>query len=280
MKTINSLSGGKTSSYIAANYKADYNVFALVTTSDKNCLFPDKKLRQIVSDKIGREFIGTLEEDAIIYTMLDLEQYIGSKIDWVVGKTFDEITNRNGKKYLPNVTQRFCTTEMKLQPIFDWWRNEINEVIEMRIGFRANEQRRAKTMLEKTNKNGNSEFKTIVGKTKNGNQNRWQLVEWQKPVFPLIKDNVYKDQINKYWKNKKVRFAYMNNCVGCFHRTPVLLKYMSEKHENKFDWFMNQENEKRKFKNGLKYIDIKNSLKQFELFENDFNECDSGYCGL
>jgi len=280
MKTINSLSGGKTSSYIAANYKADYNVFALVTTSDKNCLFPDKKLRQIVSDKIGREFIGTLEEDAIIYTMLDLEQYIGSKIDWVVGKTFYEITNRIGKKYLPNVAQRFCTTEMKLQPIFDWWRNEINEVIEMRIGFRANEQRRAKTMLEKTNKNGNSEFKTIVGKTKNGNQNRWQLVEWQKPVFPLIKDNVYKDQINKYWKNKKVRFAYMNNCVGCFHRTPVLLKYMSEKHENKFDWFMNQENEKRKFKNGLKYIDIKNSLKQFELFENDFNECDSGYCGL
>ena len=121
MKTINSLSGGKTSSYIAANYPADFNVFALVTTNDQNCLFPEQKLRQIVSDKIGREFIGTLEDDKIIYTMLDLEQYIGKKIDWVAGKTFDEITNRNGKKYLPNVTQRFCTTEMKLQPIFDWW---------------------------------------------------------------------------------------------------------------------------------------------------------------
>lgn len=280
MIKINSLSGGKTSSYIAANYPANYNVFALVTTIDKNCLFPDKKLRQIVSDKIGREFIGTLEDDKIIYTMLDLEQFIGSKIDWVVGKTFDEITNRNGKKYLPNVTQRFCTTEMKLQPIFDWWRKEINEVFEMRIGFRANEQGRAKTMLEKTNKNGNSEFKAIIGKTKNGNQNKWKNIEWQKPNFPLIKDNIYKDQIEMFWKNKNVRFAYMNNCVGCFHRTPVLLKYMSEKHENKFDWFMKQENEKRKFKNGMKYIDIKNSLKQFELFESDFNECDSGYCGL
>ncbi len=284
MKTINSLSGGKTSSYIAANYPADYNVFALVTTRDKNCLFPDKKLRQIVSDKIRREFIGTLEEDAIIYTMLDLEQFIGSKIDWVVGKTFDEITNRNGKKYLPNVTQRFCTTEMKLQPIFDWWRNEINEVIEMRIGFRANEQRRAKTMLEKTNKKGFLEFKTIVGKTKNGNQNRWQLVEWQKPIFPLIKDNIYKDQINKFWQNQNVRFAYMNNCVGCFHRNPVLLKYMSEKHENKFDWFMNTEKKggygKRTFKIGMKYIDIKNSFRQTKLFDDDFNECDSGYCGL
>ena len=268
MKTINSLSGGKTSSYIAANYSADYNVFALVTTIDKNCLFPDQKLRQIVSDKIGRDFIGTLE------------QFIGSKIDWVVGKTFDEITNRNGKKYLPNVTQRFCTTEMKLQPIFDWWRKEINEVFEMRIGFRANEQGRAKTMLEKTNKNGNSEFKAIIGKTKNGNQNKWKNIEWQKPSFPLIKNNIYKDQIEIFWKNKNVRFAYMNNCVGCFHRTPVLLKYMSEKHENKFDWFMNQENQKRKFKNGIKYIDIKNSFKQTKLFDDDFNECDSGYCGL
>lgn len=278
MKTINSLSGGKTSSYIAANYKADFNVFALVTTSDKNCLFPDKKLRQIVSDKIGREFIGTLEEDAIIYTMLDLEQFIGSKIDWVAGKTFENVIEK--KQRLPNVVQRFCTTEMKLRPIVEWWHKNINEVIEMRIGFRANEQRRAKNMIEKLNENGNSEFKTIIGKSKNGKQNRWKMVEWQKPVFPLIKDNIRKDTIEKFWKNKNVRFAYMNNCVGCFHRSPVLLKHLSEKHENKFDWFINQETEKRKFKNGLKYIDIKNSFRQTKLFDDDFNECDSGYCGL
>ena len=43
MKTVNSLSGGKTSSYIAANYPADYNVFSLVRTDDKNCMFPDAK---------------------------------------------------------------------------------------------------------------------------------------------------------------------------------------------------------------------------------------------
>ena len=55
---------------------------------------------------------------------------------------------------------------------------------------------------------------------------------------------------------------------------------MSDKHPEKFQWFINQENEKRTFKNGMKYIDIKNSLKQTELFEDDFNDCDSGYCGL
>ena len=282
MKTVNSLSGGKTSSYIAANYPADYNVFSLVRTSDKNCMFPDKKIRQEVSDRLGTEFIGTLEEDMIIYTMLDLEQFIGSEIDWVTGKTFDDVVLRNGKKYLPNVTQRFCTTEMKLQPLFDWWRKGINEVVEMRIGFRANEGSRAKTMLSKTNENGNSTFKAIVGKRKT--QNKWADIEWQKPRFPLIEDNIFKDKVEKYWKDKNVRFAYMNNCVGCFHRNEVLLKLMSDKHPNKFQWFINAEQETgynvRTFKNGVTYDRIKDSLKQTQLFDDDFNECDSGYCGL
>ena len=88
MKTVNSLSGGKTSSYIAANYPADYNVFALVRTDDKSCMFPDAKIRQMVSDRIGTEFIGTLEMDDIIYTMFDLEQYIGQEIHWVSPLTF------------------------------------------------------------------------------------------------------------------------------------------------------------------------------------------------
>ena len=282
MKTVNSLSGGKTSSYIAANYPADYNVFALVRTEDRNCMFPDKKLRQEVSDRIGNEFIGTLEDDIIIYTMLDLEQYIGKKIDWVSGKTFDKVINRNGKKYLPNVTQRFCTTEMKLQPIFDWWQKELNEVVEVRIGFRANEQSRAKTMLSKTNENGYSTFKTIVGKRKT--QNKWADIEWQKPVFPLIDDNIYKDTIELFWQDKPIRFAYMNNCIGCFHRNEILLKYMSDKHPEKYQWFINAEQETgnnvRTFKNGINYEQIKNSFKQTELFDTDFNECDTGYCGL
>ena len=281
MKTVNSLSGGKTSSYIAAHYPADYNVFSLVRTDDKNCMYPDAKIRQEVSDRLGTEFIGTLEEDVIIYTMLDLEQYIGQKIDWVTGKTFDEIIVRKNKKYLPNVTQRFCTTEMKLKPIFNWWQNKFNEPIEMNIGYRANEGSRAKTMLSKTTKNGFSTFKTIVGKRKT--QNKWADIEWQKPIFPLIKDNIYKDTIEKYWKDKPVRFAYMNNCIGCFHRTPVLLKHMSDKHAKKYQWFVDAEQDGynvRTFKNGMTYEQIRNSLTQTKLFDDDFNDCDSGYCGV
>lgn len=280
--TVNSLSGGKTSSYIAANFPANHNIFALVRTDDKNCLFPDAKVRQMVSDRIGKEFIGTLEEDAIIYTMLDLEQFIGRRIDWVSGETFDNLIVRGDKKYLPNVTQRFCTEQMKLEPIFNWWLKDINEPVEMRIGFRANEMSRAKTMIDKTNKNGLLEFKHIVGKHKSG-RNKWKKTGWQIPKFPLIEKGIFKDKIEAFWTGKPVRFAYMNNCVGCFHRSPALLKLMSEKHPNKFDWFCNAELNgygKRTFKMGTTYEKIKNSFKQTQLFEDDFNECDSGCCGL
>lgn len=278
MKTVNSLSGGKTSSYIAANYPADYNIFALVRTDDKNCLYPDAKMRQRVSDKIGKEFIGTLEDDVIINTMFDLEQYIGTKINWVSGQTFDEVIKKRGG-YLPNVVTRFCTTEMKMIPIMEWWYKTIKETCKMRIGFRANEQRRAKSVLKRTINDIESD-KFIIGKHKNGN-NRWKELAWRKPEFPLIKDRIFKDNIEQYWKDKPVQFAYMNNCVGCFHRNPVLLKHMSKRHANKFDWFMNQENkDDNTFKKEITYKGIKDSLEQTKLFDNDFNECDSGYCGV
>jgi len=293
MKTVNSISGGKTSAYIAANYPADYNVFSLVRTDDKSCIYPDAKVRQIVSDKIGKEFIGTLEDDIIIETILNLEQFIGSKIDWVSGNSFDKVIQRGKRKngdtaiYLPNPTMRFCTTEMKLKPIFNWWQKTINEPVEMRIGFRANEMRRAKTMNDKINANGLLEYKAIVGKTKNGNRNKWSNIEWQKPIFPLITDAIFKDNVINYWKNKPVKFAVHNNCIGCFHREIHMLKHMSEKHTNKFDWFIKQEEQSRKTYNDrswnlkMDYSKIKKWNRQGEIFtDEDFNECDSGYCGL
>lgn len=289
MKTVNSLSGGQTSSYIAANYPSDYNVFSLVRTNDKKLLYPDKKLRQIVSDKIGQEFIGTLEEDVIIHTILDLEQYIGKEIQWVSGPTFDDVIKRQGGQttYLPNTTQRFCTQMMKLDPIFNWWRENFDmQPVEMRIGYRANEGRRARTMIDNMNKDGVLEYKAIVGKRKGiTNQNKWAMIPWQIPRWPLIEDQIFKDTIVNYWKDKPVRFAYMNNCIGCFHRNAVLLKHMSVRHPKKYQWFVDQEIEagksgSRTFKNGTSYEKIRKSFEQITMFDDDFNDCDSGYCGV
>lgn len=281
MKTVNSLSGGKTSSYIAANYKADYNVFSLVRTDDKKCIFPDAKIRQIVSDRIGTEFIGTLEEDTIIYTMLDLEQFIGSKIDWVSGKTFDDaiIKTKKGTKYLPNKIARYCTTELKTIPILYWMYDVIKEPVIMRFGYRANETKRAIKMLEKTDEDGFTKVKASFTTLKDG-RNSWGQYRYCKPEFPLITDNIYKDNIEEFWKDKDVRFAYMNNCVGCWWRSPLLLKKMSNKHPNKMQWFADQETAKSKWRSDIMYKDIIKWNLQTELFDDDFNECDSGYCGI
>lgn len=281
MTTVNSISGGKTSAYIAANYKADYNVFALVRTNDVKCLFPDAKLRQMVSDRLGVEFIGTLEEDVIINTIFDLEQFIGQEIHWVTGRTFDEIIQRGAKKHLPNVTQRFCTSEMKLQPLFEWWDKNFDEPVEMRIGYRANETRRAVNMRNRLDDNGFLTHKKIIGKSKT--QNKWDDIVWQKPVFPLIDDNIYKDNIEEYWRGKPVRFAYMNNCIGCFHRNEMLLRLMADKFPEKFDWFARQEQQgykSRTFKMGITYDRIRSAPLATSLDFDDFTDCDSGYCGL
>jgi len=277
MKTVNSLSGGKTSSYMAVHYPADYNLFSLIRTNDTKCLFPDKKIRQIVSDKIGVEFVGTLEEDEIIYTMLDLEQYIGKEIIWLSETTFEDVIKKKGG-YLPNVMTRFCTSKMKVEPIAQWCYENTELPVEMRMGFRANEVERANRMIEKQI-NGIENFKFKIGE-KNG-RNKWKELSYRSVRFPLIESRVFKDSIEKYWKDKPVRFAWQNNCVGCFHRNEIMLNRISNKHPDKFNWFVYQEKlNKCTFKNGITYEKIKNHKLQLDLFDDDFNECDSGYCGL
>ena len=282
MKPVNSVSGWKTSAFIAANYPADYNVFSLVRTNNKECIYPDKKLRQIVSDKIGVEFIGTLEQDNIVKIMLDLEQFIGSEITWITGEAFEDVVQYKKHGYLPNVMTRYCTTELKMKPIIKWWQQEINEICYMRIGFRASEQSRAKKILEKLNEKGNEEIKIVIGKA--GTRNKWGMVEWRKPSFPLIKDAIFKDTIENYWKDKPVEFkkGYYNNCVGCFHRNPVFLNKMAQEHKNKMDWFasMEKKHHPNTFKKEIDYKQIINHKPQIEIDFDDFGECDSGYCGM
>lgn len=280
MITVNSLSGGKSSSYIAKEFPADYNIFSLVRVIDPNLLYPDAKLRQMVSDRIGQEFIGTVEMDDVIPIIFSLEQYIGKEIKWLTGVTFEELIKIKAN-YLPNVMTRYCTSELKMTPIFNWWRETINEVCEMRIGFRYGEEERKNNLLAKLNSNGIEEYKTIIGKAKT--RNKWGMVEWRKPSFPLIDNMIRKDMVDSYWKGKPVPFrdGYYNNCVGCFHRNPLFLSMMNKDNKIKMDWFERQEEiTGNRFKREITYKQI-NAWKPYaELMFSDFTDCDSGYCGL
>lgn len=281
MKTVNSISGGKTSSYLAKHYPADINIFSLVRIEETENLWmkgKDEKTRQLVSDKLGKEFIGTAEMDEIIYTILDLEQFIGQKITWVTGNTFEEIIKQN-YNYLPNKMTRYCTVEMKLKPIFNWLKENTELPVEMRIGFRPNEISRAEGVLKRADENGIEYFNTIIGKRKT--QNKWGLVPYRKVTFPLIENNITKDVIYNFWNNKNVRFAYRNNCVGCVNRQPLMISHMASKDLDKVKWF-----EKQELKTGNRFlsdVSFQQILKfgiQNTFFDDDFNECDSGFCGI
>jgi len=263
MKTVTSVSGGQSSAYIAANYPSDYLVFALVTTEDQKCKHPDPYLRKLASDKIGREFVGTLEDDVIIETMLELEQWLQQDIDWVVGEPFEKIIERKSN-YLPNLMARYCTTEMKIDPMFRWWKDTIGEPVEMQIGFRQGEERRAKNMLDKC----------VDG------LRQYKKTGWQKPAFPLIDNGIKRDTIVKYWNDIPVPFAKQNNCVGCFHRNPLVLRKKFDEHPNKMQWFKDQESRTgNRWKSELSYSDIEKHRPQQEINFEEW-DCDSGYCGL
>jgi hypothetical protein len=45
-------------------------------------------------------------------------------------------------------------------------------------------------------------------------------------------------------------------------------------------WFADQETKNSRWRSDVMYKDIIKWKPQTELFETDFNDCDSGYCGL
>ena len=56
---------------------------------------------------------------------------------------------------------------------------------------------------------------------------------------------------------------------------------MWETHENKMEWFAKQEHKgKGTWKEEMNYKQIKDWKLQVELSFEDFDDCDSGYCGL
>tara|TARA_B100000424_G_C22849192_1_gene452900 strand:- start:12 stop:887 length:876 start_codon:yes stop_codon:yes gene_type:complete len=291
MKTVNSVSGGQTSAYLMANYPADFNVFALVRINDPASAPKDPWIKKYVQEKLQTDFIATAEDDIIFYTLADLEQYTGQVITWVQNPSFDEVINSGG--ILPSALRRYCTSDMKVKPIAHWCYSNFNKPVEMRLGFRAGEDRRVQRGKEADDANGLRSEKIAVGKHPSG-RTKWKTVQYAKMRYPLHEAGVFNDQVREFWKGKPVRFAERNNCVGCFHRNPILLNLIAKKFPEKYSWFIRQEEigraKKRKDgkpltwntwrQDGL-YSEFKQHKTQLSLTDLDgFTDCDSGYCGL
>jgi hypothetical protein len=265
--TVNSVSGGKTSAYMAANHHADVNIFAIVCIEAEYCRPSDKSLVQYVSDKLGRDFIATAESDKTLYVVRDLEQLIGKPITWVAGETFESVIRK--KKALPNQMWRFCTTEMKMRPIFEYCHSNYG-MVSMNIGFRYDESERA-------NKE-NTSFKTVIGQHESG-RNKWDDIEWRTLHYPLIDNKVTHYQVSEWAKKTGLPFPADSNCVGCFWKPFQQIRKNWDDEPQKMRWFSEQEKKmRRRFKKEMDYATAKKIGLQIDFFFGTGSGCQAGYC--
>jgi hypothetical protein len=268
LETFNSISGGKTSSYLAYYYPSDYNVFALVRIEAEYCRPKDESIIRYVEDKIGTDFIATAESDITLYTVRDLEQLLGKEIKWVTGDTFEQIIFK--KKALPNLMMRFCTTEMKMKPIFEYCNKEIGNIVNMRIGFRYDEQERANYE--------NTHMKAVVGKT-DGGRNKWAEVYWRELSFPLIDDKITHYKVAQWAEKSGLIFPKDSNCVGCFWKHYQQLRKNWDNEPLKMRWFSEMEKKtKRRFKKEMSMESVKKIGLQPDFFFGTGVGCQAGFC--
>ena len=276
MKTVNSLSGGKTYSYMAVHYPADYEIFSLVRIDADYCKPKDESIVKYVSDKLDIDFIATAESDKTLYVMRDLEQLIGREIIWVTGKSFDEQIDKKGMLF--NMTMRYCTTDSKIIPIGNYVVNNIlpkydNQPVFMNQGIRFDEHERAKKGLGRDYRH-----KFVVSKSESG-RNKWKDFFWAVANYPLIYDKVTHPKIQKFWSGKKIDFPIDSNCVGCFWKDVQQLRKNWDEDPNKMRWFA--EHEKRKkhfFKPNINYEQIKSIGLQQDFFFGTGSGCQAGFC--
>lgn len=292
MKTINSVSGGKTSSYMAVHYPADYNCFALVLSNDKNTLPKDKGVYKEVLNRIPG-FEGTRELEDTLKAVLDLEQFLGTKIDWVVayegGHSNGSISDENWnpkpltfdrlieyRRCLPNYRMRFCTEELKIKALF--WHTYLNimddetDVVAMNIGFRFDEQDRAYKMTRKCQAMDFNRSCKVDSKHKRLKSQK-SRIDWRIPFFPLIEDRITKNLIKSYWSNKNIDFPVTPDCDMCFFHTKGHLARNFTNYPERMEWALEQE--KKIGKTFVKYknfSDIKQDapkhLREYFMSEN------------
>lgn len=223
MLTANSLSGGRTSSYMAVHHPADVEIFSMVCIEDQNAAGGWLKRRpdliRYANEKLERfipqfgEFKATAEDPVTIQTMMQLEQKIGREIVWVRDRSFETLIRE--RNFLPNKRKRFCTTELKLKPVFEYCYKYLPLKVKMRLGYRFDEMERK----EKATTKFSFPYQcSLEGKRRQ----KHKTIEWRVCDFPLIDESpTIHPQIINYWKNNPdVVFPEDSNCQFCFWKDP------------------------------------------------------------
>lgn len=280
MKTVNSLSGGKTSSYIAVHYPADLEVFALVCIDSHNAGAKiDKKIRQKVNDKLQKycshqpEFRATAEDPKVLKAMFDLEQKIGREIIWLRGLGWEQMIK--AKKAMPNRQKRFCTSVLKMQPIFEFLFMRTELPVRMRIGYRHDEMHRK----EGANNTFEYSYKCQYYPNSNRWQHRWNEIIWRVNEYPLINNKIDHFQIKQYWDNQEIDFPEDSNCQNCFWKPEPQLRKNFDTNAPIMQWSKIQEDlSGHRLKDKYSLHQIEKIPIQLDFFYGTGAGCQAGFC--
>lgn len=282
MTTVNSLSGGKTSSYIAVHYPADIEIFALCCIDCHNAGGKiDKKIKQMVNDRLEKsclfgdmtEFVATSEDPKTLKVIFDLEQMIGREIIWVRGMGWE--TMMDWKKAIPNMSKRFCTTWMKMLPIFQYLFGTTEFPVQMRIGYRHDEMERSERLDEYFKLPNSCQWQPKSARW----ITRWFDYHWRVGEFPLIDNTITHRHIREFWEDKDIDFPIDSNCVNCFWKDPQQLRRNFDTNERIMLWSMIQEELRGyTFKEGISFRQIRELPIQLDFFEGTGAGCQAGFC--
>lgn len=281
MKTVNSLSGGKSSSYIAVHYPADHDIFSLVCIDDHNAgKRIDKGIKREVNARLSKycsnwpEFKATSEDPKVLKAMLDLEQLIGREIIWVRGIGWEKMMMI--KKAVPNRNKRFCTTIMKMWPVFEWCYLYSVLPVRMRIGYRYDEKERAKGFDENIHYPLFCQFFEKSAQWKH----RWRSIKWREGEFVLIDDKVTHYKVHTYWEKQNIDWPLDSNCQNCFWKAPQQLRMNYETNPDIMKWAMAMEGiHNHTFKDDYSIRQISNMGIQLDFFYGTGAGCSaSGFC--
>lgn len=295
---VNSVSGGKTSAFLAVHFPASTNLFSCVCIDNPKCKPKDPAVLKYAETKLNGNFIASAEADLTLKALMDFEQFLGKDITWHRGSSFDSIIKESSSTRLPSWARRYCTTEMKIKTAFEYiYFNGLAPCIN-RIGFRYDEKYRVqKFYYDKDGKPKNPHhysypiYCNVYGKKRQS----FKSIYYRKADFPLIKNKITKQEIVKYWADKPVKFPVISNCVGCFHKDPYILNKMFKIEPEKMQWFADIENfakivPERRTKIprqiqmgtwldiGITYERIKNMNFNLEIPFDEFPACESGAC--
>lgn len=287
---------------MAVHYPADLNIFACVCIDYVPATPKDPAILKYALDKLNGQFIASAEDDKTLAVLIQLEQKLGQEIVWVRGKSFDQIIDEAG--CLPTWNRRFCTTQMKIIPIFEYCYFRFGMVTEQ-IGFRYDELWRAfiqedgkieystpglfgaevvKAIKERRlfarNEKAIMKYPVSVNLYGDRQQNWEKEIHWANKTYPMIDDKVDRKAVNDYWL-PFVEFDFPDdgNCKGCHHKNKGQIKANWKTSTPQLEWFSLQE-KKGKYNTWHDDQVTYDQIRSLPLTESMFTgaSCNTGYC--